>query len=124
MESTYKALNYTLRMIQGDTFDRSYTMYDVDAEGVQTALDISDKILRGQLRLEPEGTEVVNFLISTEDSGSGVVDTFRLRLGANITSGMAAGVWQYDVELVDSANQDNVQKIMKGTVVIRPEITR
>lgn len=119
-----RGLNYTQRIIQGDSFDKSYTGSDVNDQGVSVPLDLSNKTIRGQIRLSVDDENPIEFLTSTFDSGTGTIDTFRLQLTSSQTTPMAGGTWLYDVDVVDNTNPEIVETYLKGNFVVRDEITR
>lgn len=119
-----RALNYTQRIIQGDSFDKSYTGTDTDDQGVTVPLDLSNKTIRGQIRKSPDDLVPVEFTTSTFDSGSGTVDSFRLQLTSTQTTPMAGGTWLYDVDVVDNSDPEIVETYLKGNFVVRAEITK
>lgn len=124
MSNEYKALNYTQRIIQGDSFSKSYAMDTLNTDtGVKTPIDISNKTVTGQIRLAPGQEPVIDFTTSISDGGTGVENTFTLTLTSQQTTAMRAGTWQYDVQLIDNTNTEVVDTVLKGNFIVRAQIT-
>lgn len=125
MSNEYRALNYTQRIIQGDSFSKSYAMDTLNTDtGVKTPIDISNKIVTGQIRLSPDSIDAIDFTTAITDGGSGVENTFTLSLTSQQTTTMRPGTWQYDVQLADITNPDEVTTVLKGNFIVRAEITQ
>ena len=124
MTNEYRALNYTQRIIQGDSFNKSYALdtLDTDTE-VKTPIDLSGKVAAGQIRLVAGQEPVIDFDASIVAGTGGVENTIVLKLTSQQTTTMRPGTWQYDVQLADIADPDIVTTVLKGTFVVRAEIT-
>jgi len=120
-----RALNFTQRIIQGDSFDKAYTGLNRDTEtGNETPIDFTNKTVRGSIRPSLDSDTVINFATSTFDSGVGTIDSFRLMLNASQTETMYPGTWVYDVDVVDNINTEKVTTLLKGNFIVRGEVTR
>lgn len=120
-----KALNYTQRIIQGDSFDKSYTGSTInESTGDSEPLNLTGKTVRGQIRKTADDPTPIDFTTSTFDSGTGTLDTFRLELTSSQTTSMTGGTWLYDVDIVDDADPELVTTYLKGNFIVRAEITK
>ena len=77
---------------------------------------------RMQLRPTIESETVSDELTTENERISLDEGTLVLSFPNATTSGMTAGVYAYDLEIVSS--QGMVTRVMEGTVTIRPEVTR
>ena len=125
MTTEYKALNYTQRIIQGDSFDKTYAMNTLNTDtNTYTPIDLSNKIVTGQLRLAPGDTPAIDFGTSKSDGGTGIENSFTLTLTSTQTTSMRPGTWYYDVQLTDSTDSEKVDTVLKGNFIVRAEITQ
>jgi len=120
-----RALNFTQRIIQGDKFDKSYTGYEIDtSDNSQLPLDYSNTTIRGSVRPSPESDTVINMTVSTFDSGTGSIDSFRLEINSSDTATMTPGTWVYDVDATSKTDAENVKTLLKGNFIVRGEVTK
>lgn len=120
-----RGLNYTQRIVQGDSFFKDYTGSEVDTNtGDTVPLDLSNKTIRGQIRPSHDSETVINFTTNTTDSGTGTIDTFSISLTSSQTSAMTGGTWVYDVEAIDNTNVEIVNTLLKGNFIVRDEVTK
>ena len=99
---------------QGATFDRVYQWIDVDGQPI----NLTDWTIRASMRPNYTSSQVTNF--GTELS-SPVSGTFRLVMNATASVSLSAGMYVYDVLAYDGAD---VRRIMEGTILLRPMVTR
>lgn len=126
MTTQVRALNFTQRIIQGDSFNKAYTMKTIDTEtGIETPIDLSNKTIRGQIRVTPNSPDPVDFSTSTFASpdGGGIIDTFAISLSSLQTTPLVGGTYMYDVDITDP-NTTAVQTVLKGNFIVRSEITK
>lgn len=109
---------------QGSTFEYPLVWRDAPAASGGVAIDITGYTARAQIRTA-FGTPETLANMTTENGGitlGGAAGTITLLLTAAQTAAMpaAAGVW--DLEMV--APSGKVQRLLKGTVTVDPEVTR
>lgn len=88
-----------------------------------TAIDLTGASARMQLRTQINASEFVDEL-TTENSRIVIGDAGEMALifPNETTTGINAGTYVYDLEMVDSDGL--VSRVMEGTITIRPEVTR
>jgi hypothetical protein len=118
---------------QGATYRRKLTLKDVN----EAPINITGYTFRGAIKTKP-GTPVLATFTFTDDAGSGdpqddadpaAGEIYMLLTGAQSALLPLTGYttlnpilyFKYDVEMVDT--NDNIFRIMNGTVVLSPEIT-
>lgn len=108
-------------------------VFSID-QGTDTQIDVSVRNRDGQvvdmasarmqLRPKIESTTISDELTTENDRI--IIDasagTLSLIFPNATTTGMAAGTYAYDLEVIDS--QDMVTRVIEGTITIRPEVTR
>lgn len=99
---------------QGTDFTTVLTLTDENG----TALDLSNANSSAQIRKNYTSLTYTAFDTSI-NSTSGEIT---LTLAADVTAGLEAGRYVYDVELVDGAN--STTRIVEGVVTITPQVTR
>ena len=99
---------------QGSDFSADINV--VDDNG---AIDISSYTYRGQIRKTYASSNAVDFYTSTNNPVNGVLT---ISLAAAQTSGMKAGRYVYDVEIVDGIG--NVTRVIEGQLEVTPRVTR
>lgn len=102
---------------QGATFSRTLTVYSSGT----TALNLTGKTLRGQLRknladTSPAGT--FTFTLADQGTSPGVASWI---MSATDTAALTAQTLRYDVELVDGTT---VTRILEGEAFVSGEVTR
>jgi hypothetical protein len=98
---------------QGTTFTSNFLVNDDDGN----AVDLSIYTARSQLRKHYTSSNSTSFTVTANSTGY-----VTLTLSANTTTGLAAGRYVYDVELVDASNV--VSRILEGMITVTPEVTR
>lgn len=114
----------TLSIYQGQTFADVLTFEDAAGD----LLDLTGKTARMQVREAIEST-AVKISLTTENGGitlGGTAGTLTFLISAEDTSELSATYdveqWVYDLEFV---NADlTVERVLQGTVVVYPEVTR
>jgi hypothetical protein len=99
----------------GATFSTEVTVND--ANGFPK--DLSDYIVRSQLRKSYYSTTAINFEIDVTDPVNGIIE---MSISAANTSNIRAGRYVYDVEIEDSENV--VTRIFEGIATVLPNVTR
>lgn len=115
--------NITLTIYQGQTFDDTYTFDGANGD----PLDFTDMDARMQVRRALPDDEVL-LELGTEDGTISTLDetgTIQFAVDADITAALPTDhvpqTWVYDLELVDGTR---VIRLMEGSVVVLPEVTR
>lgn len=108
------AIKSNLVIDQGS--DYSVTVELTDASG--NTFVLTDYTGRAQMRKSPTATSYKEFTVSIGE-GTGTVT---LSMDSAYTSGITAGRYMYDVEIVSSANV--VTRVLQGIATVSPEITR
>lgn len=110
---------YNIVADQGATFTRNIHWKDADGNPV----DVTDYSARMQVRQKYTSTSTVLSLVSptniTLGGGSGTVV---VTASASATAAITAGDYVYDLEMV--ASNGVVTRLLQGTFVLRPEVTR
>lgn len=113
----------TLHIYQGQTFDDEVNFKDANGD----PLDFSDLEARMQVRRAVPDDEVL-LELSTEDGTIEPLDetgTVKFAVDADITANLPTDnvlqTWVYDLELYGSGR---VTRLMEGSVVVYPEVTR
>lgn len=110
------ARRIVLSIDQGTDTQVSVSVHDSTGQ----AVDIASA--RMQLRPSIESETVSDELTTENERISLDEGTLVLSFPNATTSGMNAGVYAYDLEVVSSLGM--VTRVMEGTVTIRPEVTR
>lgn len=100
---------------QGSTFAITVTIRDNAGD----PLDLTAYTARGQIRKTYQSENATNFeiqILSPPDTGK-----LTLALDADVTEGLAAGRYVYDVEIV---NGTVVNRVLQGQITVDPEVTR
>lgn len=106
-----------LTCYQGATFD-----YLLTWKTNGTAVDLTNYSARMQVRDTYEGaTAIFNLTSGTGITLGGTAGTIFLEIDAASTAGAADGQYAYDLELVYNGN---VTRLVEGTFIIDPEVTR
>lgn len=110
-------LNITI--LQGATFQRTVAYKDSEGDGI----DLTDAEIRGQLRPTFTSTVAIEFDFTVTDAANGV---FTWELDAEASAAipiLAKGTqWVYDVEIEFSGGV--VKRILQGSVLVSPEVTK
>lgn len=104
-----------LAIDQGTTFSVTFTVND----DTGSARDLNGYEARSQLRRSYYTTSNTAFTANITDPTGGLVN---LGLTSSQTSGLKAGRYVYDVELV--APGGTVERIVEGIITIYPEATK
>lgn len=110
-------LNLTLP--QGATWDVSLTWNDSDG------LPVNLSGYTAAMQVRESYTDAVTVVSLTAGSGitlGGTAGTIGITVGAATTAGVAAGNYVYDLELVSGGGV--VTRLVQGSVVVTPEVTR
>jgi len=105
-----------LSIDQGTTY--SVTIAVTDTTG--SARNLTGYTARAQLRRSYYTTSNTAFTVGIDNPTGGEID---LGLTANQTSGLKAGRYVYDVELVANATS-TVERIVEGIITVYPEATK
>jgi hypothetical protein len=103
---------------QGDTFEQVISLRTGVAPDV-IVLELAGSGFRGEVRKaydSPEAAATFSFIVDE------VNNTVTAVLSAEVTAGMAPGIYVYDIEWVNAAG--SVKKILKGRVRVGPEVTK
>lgn len=106
-----------LRMFQGATFRYALTWLEDDVPK-----NLSGYTARMQVRNTVDAlTTVID--IDTDDGISlgGALGTIELEVAADVTADVPAGLYVYDLELIDD---DVVTRLVEGSFYVSPEVTR
>ena len=119
--------NYNLFIEQGATFTRLIEIEYPDPSDVTTFLpfDLTGHSASMQIRRTIDSSTTQATLNSSngriEIQPGGTINALRLSLSASITADITSdGV--YDLEITDA--NGNVQRILKGSVTLSPQVTR
>jgi len=99
---------------QGTTYTLSLTATD----SAGSPINLSGCSISAQLRKSPAASNYTSF--STSITGS--TGQFILTLAATASSAISSGKYMYDVELTNSSGI--ISRIVQGTALIDPEITK
>jgi hypothetical protein len=117
------AAEQDITLEQNGTFAMGMRLYDVDDEGVRTAMDLTDHEARMQIRATAGSATALVEL--TSDPAAGITIGSG-RLDIEITDEQCAtlpvGVVAYDLVL-DKPNGDQMP-LLRGTATVEPGITR
>lgn len=127
-----KPLRHTLNIYQGQTFLTTLRVVTLPDE---TPVDFSGHTARMHVRRELADAEPLLVLATSDLAGRdgdivlGSDGTIVLRLEATVTADLPTGLelsqWVYDLEVVDPAQTPAyVERVVEGTVVVYPEVTR
>lgn len=110
------AATYNLTIDQGSDFAIELNLQE---EGV--AKNLTGYSARAQIRRTIGSTTVAaEFTCTITDALNG---TLKVELPNNISSGLAGGKYFYDLEIF-TTNDTLVKKLLKGEVILNPEVTR
>ena len=98
---------------QGTTFTSNFLVNDDDGNPVNLAAYTA----RSQLRKHYTSSNSTSFTVEANSTGY-----VTLTLTANVTTGLSAGRYVYDVELINPSNV--VSRILEGLITVTPEVTR
>lgn len=101
---------------QGTTYSATIQVTD----GAGSARNLAGHTARSQIRKSYYTTANTAFTVNILNPGEGEIV---LSLTANQTSGLKAGRYVYDVELVANATS-TVERIVEGIVTVYPEVTK
>lgn len=109
---------YSFEIDQGSTFTRTLT-YKVSG----VVVNLTGYTARMQLR-PTVASDTVTLSLTTENgrislTSQGVIT---LSVAADVTAALAAGVYVYDLELV--AGNGTVTRLLEGSAIVSPEVTR
>lgn len=104
-----------LAIDQGTTYTVTISVTD----NTGSARDLTGYTGRAQLKRSYYTNTNTAFTVTIDNPGEGEID---LSLTATQTSGLKAGRYVYDVELVSNTN--TVERIVEGIVTIYPEVTK
>lgn len=111
---------YNMQIEQGSTFERVFTI-------TETSLDLADyDSIHMQIRSIP-GAAVVWDSEGTTPGGSITIEnstTIRLIIDADTTDDWRFDSARYDIELIIDGTPDQVDKLMKGQIMLDREVTK
>ena len=118
------AVEKDLIIEQGATFTHTFIKRDaakvaVSLAGFDARLQIREEITSSVFLLEL--TTANGGIVLEANSETGRIDLY---IGATVTEGITWVAGVYDIELVETADPDNVARIVKGSFSVDPEITR
>lgn len=105
-----------LSIDQGATYSVTIAVTD----NTNSARDLTGYTARSQLRKSYYTTANTSFTVTIDNPLEGEID---LSLTATQTSGLKAGRYVYDVELVANATSA-VERIVEGIITVYPEATK
>jgi len=111
-----------LTMYQGASFD--YNLVWNTTEGtVTTPVDLTNWSARMQMRTSYNSSETaLNLTSGTGITLGGTAGSVLIEATATQTAAIGAGPYVYDLELVSPASV--VTRLVEGTIIVDPEVTR
>jgi hypothetical protein len=107
---------------QGASFDYTFT-WTVTNGTVVTPVDLSNYSARMQVRRTYDSTAVALSLVSgTGITLGGTAGTIILEANPTTTAAIPSGQYVYDLEMVSATG--NVTRLVEGTFIVDPEVTR
>jgi len=114
------AAKYDLQIDQGSSFSIAVTVSDESG-----ARNLGAYTPRAQMRpaVDSPDTDKVDFTFDLSSMASGIVV---MQLAHDVSSGMQAGAYVYDLEIFtgSSGEETSVTRLMQGNVTITPEVTK
>lgn len=109
---------YNIVVEQGAKFSMPVAVFDANDD----AYDLTGFTGRGKIRADYDSAAALaSFTVTGDWDTKG---TFTVELGASTTAGLASGTGVYDIEIVQTADTDNVIRLLQGKVTITPEATK
>jgi hypothetical protein len=103
---------------QGTTFSLSITVSDANGN----VLNLTGFTYRAQLRKSYGATSYTAFTVTATDPADGEIT---ISLTATQTSGLKAGRYVYDIEIVSPVvDGSEVTRVLEGIITVTPEVTR
>ena len=110
------AAAYNLTIDQGSDF-----ALDLAVKEGGAAKNLAGYSARAQMRTTKGASTVsATFTCSVTNSSAGEI---KMELGNSATSAISAGKYYYDLEIYTNSNVI-VQRLMEGTIILTPEVTR
>jgi hypothetical protein len=109
------AIYANLTVDQGSSFESTIDITDSENNPV----NLTGYTFRGQIRKTYASTTSVSFTITSSTPTGGSI---KLVLSAEQTSGIKAGRYLYDVEIISSTNI--VTRVIEGQIEVTPRVTR
>jgi hypothetical protein len=109
------AIYANLTVDQGSSFESTIDITDSENNPV----NLTGYTFRGQIRKTYASTTSVSFTIASSTPTGGSIN---LVLSATQTSGIKAGRYLYDVEIISSTNI--VTRVIEGQIEVTPRVTR
>jgi hypothetical protein len=109
------AIYANLTVDQGSSFESTIDITDSENNPV----NLTGYTFRGQIRKTYASTTSVSFTITSISPTSGSIN---LVLSATQTSGIKAGRYLYDVEIISATNI--VTRVIEGQIEVTPRVTR
>lgn len=109
------AIYANLTVDQGSSFESTIDITDSENNPV----NLTGYTFRGQIRKTYASTTSVSFTIT---SSTPIGGSIKLVLSAAQTSGITAGRYLYDVEIISSTN--TVTRVIEGQIEVTPRVTR
>lgn len=117
---------YNITCDQGATFSRVITYKDSDGALVNLTGYTARMHVRAQI--EAPSPDVSPLIALTTTNGritlGGALGTVTLSISAADTAALSAGTYYYDLEMVSGDSPVVVTRLIQGTFVVDPEVTR
>ena len=116
-----QASRYDITAHQGSELVQYFTLLYQDSEGNRIPMDLSGKVMKGQVRSTYDSATAYDFDVQIVDEALGQVVVY---MGANVTASIPRGPLVYDIELQDSLNPAIRFKPLWGNLYMKGEVTR
>lgn len=103
---------------QGSTFTAIIT---VENAATGALFDLSGWSARSQLRKSHNSDDISATFTATVDTDTSKIT---ISLSSVQTANLAAGRYVYDVEIYDGSSPAVVNRVVEGTVLVKPEVTK
>lgn len=111
---------YSITVDQGATFSETLVWR---TKRSRTPIDLTGYTARMKVKGRNTGSPLL-LTLTTENGGillGGAEGTVVLAISATDTAAIIGGIHSYDLELIDS--ESRVTRLLKGSFVVRPEVT-
>jgi hypothetical protein len=110
---------YNDSFTKGDDYDLSWVMYEVDANGVRTPMDLTGTTGAGKIRSSPDqtGSLIATFTFVNTSLANGIPI---FNLPAATTTTLTPGDYFYDLELTIDGKK---RTWVAGKITILPQVT-
>jgi hypothetical protein len=118
------AAKYKMLVEQGTTWNKTFTWKVKDNAGNFQPVNITGYTARMHVRRRITDA---NFIVALTTANSAIIlggaaGTITLSLDAAATAALPAGPWVYDLEVINPSGV--VERLLKGTFLVDPEVTR